>query len=61
MNNGRFFTAMPMLQWSVWLSIGVMVAGVWCARGQDVTGGPPGSGDRHPAGDSPRGGTALAG
>ena len=30
-----------MLQWSVWLSIGLMVAGVWCARGQDVTGGSP--------------------
>lgn len=41
MNNGRFFTAMSMLQWSVWLSIGVMMAGVWGARGQDVTGGPP--------------------
>ena len=41
MNNGRFFAVMPMLQWSVWLSIGMMVAGVWCARGQDVTGGSP--------------------
>jgi hypothetical protein len=40
-NHGRFFTVMPMLQWSVWLSIGLMVAGVWCARGQDVTGGSP--------------------
>ena len=32
---------MPLLQWSVWLSIGMMVAGGWCARGQDVTGGSP--------------------
>ena len=42
MNNGRFFPVMPMLQWPVWLLIGLMVAGVWCARGQDVTGGSPG-------------------
>ena len=42
MNNGRFFTVMPMLQWSVWLSIGLMVSSVWGARGQDVTGGSPG-------------------
>jgi hypothetical protein len=41
-NNGRFFAAMPRLQWSVWLSIGLMVAGVWGVRGQDVTGGSPG-------------------
>jgi hypothetical protein len=41
-NNGRFFTVMPMLQWSVWLSIGLMVSSVWGARGQDVTGGSPG-------------------
>ena len=33
---------MPMLQWSVWLLIGLMVSGVWGARGQDVTGGSPG-------------------
>jgi len=33
---------MPMLQWSVWLSIGLMVSSVWGARGQDVTGGSPG-------------------
>jgi hypothetical protein len=39
--NGRFFAVMPLLQWSVWLSIGMMVAGGWCARGQDVTGGSP--------------------
>jgi hypothetical protein len=32
----------PMLQWSVWLLIGLMVSGVWGARGQDVTGGSPG-------------------
>ncbi len=31
-----------MLQWSVWLLIGLMVSGVWGARGQDVTGGSPG-------------------
>lgn len=31
-----------MLRWSVWLSIGLMVASVCCARGQDVTGGSPG-------------------
>jgi len=31
-----------MIRWLVWLSIGVMVAGVWWARGQDVTGGSPG-------------------
>jgi hypothetical protein len=41
-NNGRFFAVMPMLQWPVWLSIGLMVAGVWCVRGQDVTGESPG-------------------
>jgi hypothetical protein len=41
-NNGRFFAMMPMLQWSVWLVIGLMVSGVWGARGQDVTGGSPG-------------------
>jgi hypothetical protein len=41
-NNGRFFTVMPMLQWSVWLLIGLMVSSVWGARGQDVTGGSPG-------------------
>jgi hypothetical protein len=41
-NNGRIFTAMPMLQWSLWLSIGLTVAGVCCARSQDVTGGSPG-------------------
>jgi hypothetical protein len=40
-NNGRFFTVMPMLQWSVWLLIGLMVSSVWGARGQDVTGGSP--------------------
>jgi hypothetical protein len=40
-NNGRFFAVMPMLQWPVWLLIGLMVAGVCCARGQDVTGGSP--------------------
>jgi hypothetical protein len=39
--NGRFFAVMPLLQWSVWLSIGMMVAGGWCALGQDVTGGSP--------------------
>jgi hypothetical protein len=39
--NGRIFAVMPLLQWSVWLSIGMMVAGGWCARGQDVTGGSP--------------------
>jgi hypothetical protein len=33
---------MPMFQWFVWLSIGLMVAGVWGARGQDGTGGSPG-------------------
>ncbi len=33
---------MPMLQWSVWLLIGLIVSGVWGARGQDVTGGSPG-------------------
>jgi hypothetical protein len=33
---------MPMLQWSVRLLIGLMVSGVWGARGQDVTGGSPG-------------------
>jgi hypothetical protein len=32
---------MPLLQWTVWLSIGMMVAGGWCARGQDVTAGSP--------------------
>lgn len=42
MNHGRFFTVMPMLQWSVWLLIGLMVSGVWAARGQDVTSGSPG-------------------
>jgi hypothetical protein len=31
-----------MLQWSVWLLIGLMVSSVWGARGQDVTGGSPG-------------------
>jgi len=31
-----------MLQWSVWLLIGLMVSGVWAARGQDVTSGSPG-------------------
>ena len=31
-----------MLQWSVWFSIGLMLAGVWGARGQEVTGGAPG-------------------
>jgi hypothetical protein len=41
-NNGRFFAVMPMLQWSIWLSIGVMVPGVWCVRGQDLTGGSSG-------------------
>ena len=39
MNNGRFFAMMPMLQWSVWFLIGLIVSGVWGARGQDVTGG----------------------
>ena len=38
MNKGRFFAVIPMLQWSIWLSIGVMVPGVWCVRGQDLTG-----------------------
>ncbi len=33
---------MPILQWSVWFSIGLMLAGVWGARGQEVTGGAPG-------------------
>jgi hypothetical protein len=41
-NHGRFFAMMPMLQCSVWLAIGLMVSGVWGARGQDVTGGSPG-------------------
>jgi hypothetical protein len=41
-NHGRFFAMMPMLQWSVWLLIGLMVSSVWGARGQDVTGGSPG-------------------
>ena len=41
MNNGRFFAMMPMLQWSVWFLIGLIVSGVWGARGQDVTGGSP--------------------
>jgi hypothetical protein len=41
-NNGRFFTVMPMLQWSVWLLIGLMVSSVRGACGQDVTGGSPG-------------------
>jgi hypothetical protein len=41
-NNGRFFVMVPMLQWSVWLLIGLMVSGVWAARGQDVTSGSPG-------------------
>ena len=41
MNNGRFFAVMPLLQWTVWLSIGMMVTVGWCARGQDVTGGSP--------------------
>jgi hypothetical protein len=40
-NHGRFFAMMPMLQRSVWLLIGLMVSGVWGARGQDVTGGSP--------------------
>jgi hypothetical protein len=40
-NNGRFFAMMPMLQWSVWFLIGLIVSGVWGARGQDVTGGSP--------------------
>ena len=31
-----------MLQWFVWLLIGLTVTGVWGARGQDVTGGSPG-------------------
>src|SRR4029077_16389246 len=35
------FAVVPMLQLSVWLSIGVMLAGDWRARGQDVTGGLP--------------------
>jgi hypothetical protein len=38
-NNGRFFAVMPMLPLPVWLLIGLMLAGVWSARGQDVTGG----------------------
>ena len=42
MNHGRFFAMMPIPQWSVWLLIGLMVSGVWGARGQDVTGGSPG-------------------
>lgn len=42
MNNGRFFAMMPMLQWSVWFLIGLMVSGVWGVRGQDMTGGSPG-------------------
>jgi hypothetical protein len=33
---------MPILQWSVWFSIGLMLAGVWGARGQEITGGAPG-------------------
>ena len=41
MNNGRFFAMMPMLQWSVWFLIGLIVSGVWGAGGQDVTGGSP--------------------
>jgi hypothetical protein len=41
-NNGRFLRAILTLQWPVWLSIGLMMAGVWCAQGQDVTGGSPG-------------------
>jgi hypothetical protein len=41
-NHGRFFAMMPMLHWSVWLLIGLMVSGVWDARGQDVSGGSPG-------------------
>ena len=41
MNNGRFFAVMPMLQWSVWFLIGLIVSGVWGARGQDVTAGSP--------------------
>ena len=30
-----------MLQWSVWFLIGLIVSGVWGARGQDVTGVSP--------------------
>jgi hypothetical protein len=41
-NHGRFFAMMPMLQRSVWLLIGLIMSGVWGARGQDVTGGSPG-------------------
>jgi hypothetical protein len=41
-NKGRFFAVMPMFQWSVWLSIALMMAGVCCARGQDMAGGSPG-------------------
>jgi hypothetical protein len=33
---------MPIPRWSVWLLIGLMVPGVWGARGQDVTDGSPG-------------------
>jgi hypothetical protein len=40
-NNARFFTAIPMIRWSVWLFVGMMV-GVWGARAQDSTGGSPG-------------------
>jgi hypothetical protein len=40
-NNGRFFAMMPMLRWSVWFLIELIVSGVWGARGQDVTGGSP--------------------
>jgi hypothetical protein len=41
-NNSRFCTARPTRQWPVWLSIGLMVAGFWCARGQEVADGSPG-------------------
>jgi hypothetical protein len=40
-NNARFFTAMPALRWSLWLSIGLLLTGIWCVRGQDETGGSP--------------------
>jgi hypothetical protein len=33
---------MPMLQWSVWLSLGLMFGGVCCARSQEAKGGSPG-------------------
>jgi hypothetical protein len=40
--NRRFFRAIPILQWSVWFSIGLLVTGVWGAHAQEVTVDSPG-------------------